>query len=226
MPGGSAIALFFACLVSGLLVPLPEDVGLLVAGWRIHEGELPLVPALVAGFAGTLGRDLVAFGLGALVGPRLERLPLVRRVLGEARLARAHALFERHGRRTLFLTRFAIGLRAPLYFVGGSLGFPLRRFLLVDAVGLVLTVPLTLWLGHTFGADAARAVEAGLAHQRVVLATTLAGVLAWWAIGARRRAAVRCADTAVSEVSLSGPAAEARDEEPREDDPADARAPA
>lgn len=179
-------ALFFACLVSGILVPLPEDVALLVAGWQVRSGTLPLGHALVAGVLGTLGRDLIAFCLGAVIGPRLERLPLVRRVVGEARLARAHALFERHGPGMLFLTRFAIGLRAPLYFVGGSLAFSLRRFLLVDALGLLVTVPLTLWAGHTFGEEAAAGLKIALRHQRLVLFGVITLAVAWWAWRARR----------------------------------------
>jgi membrane-associated protein len=175
----SPLALFLACLVSGILVPLPEDVALLVAGWRVQTGELTLAHALMAGVAGTLGRDLLAFGLGAVLGPRIERHPRVRRLLGEARLARAHALFERHGSRTLFLTRFAMGLRAPLYFVGGSLGFPLRRFLLLDIVGLAITVPITLFLGHTFGERAAHSVLDLLAHQRTTILVVLVLLLLW-----------------------------------------------
>lgn len=180
MSAGEPLALFLACLVSGILIPLPEDVALLVAGWQMNAGQLSLSAAFLAGFAGTLGRDLIAFGLGALVGPRLERLPLVRRFLGEARLARAHAMFEREGRRMLFFTRFAIGLRAPLYFVGGSLAFPMRRFLLLDALGLCVTVPLTLWLGHTFGEKAAAGLKVALAHQRVVFVCLVIAGLAWW----------------------------------------------
>lgn len=186
MAAGETTALLVACLVSGLLVPLPEDAALLVAGWQVETGRLGLSGAIAAGFVGTLGRDVIAFGLGALVGPRLERLPLVRRFLGEARLARAHALFERHGPRMLFLTRFAVGLRAPLYFVGGSLAFPVRRFLLLDAIGLAITVPLTLWLGGTFGEGAAQALKAALGHQRIVLTTLLVGVGVWWIWRGRR----------------------------------------
>jgi membrane protein DedA with SNARE-associated domain len=171
MSGEGPAALFFACLVSGILVPLPEDVALLVAGWQVGKGDLAVGPALLAGVAGTLARDLIAFGLGAVVGPRLERLPAVHRFIGEARLARAHALFEKHGRGMLFWTRFAVGLRAPLYFAGGSLGFPLRRFLGLDLVGLAVSVPLTLWMGQAWGEEAAIWLKAALSHQRIVLTT-------------------------------------------------------
>jgi membrane protein DedA with SNARE-associated domain len=186
MTTGGPLALFFACLVSGVLVPLPEDVALLVAGWETTQ-DLSLPAALAAGTIGVLGRDLVAFGLGRLIGPRLEGLPRVRRFLGEARLARAHGLVNRHGTRMLFVTRFAIGLRAPLYFAGGSLGYPLLSFVLLDLVGLVLTVPLTLVIGRAFGAEAAEGLKVALGHQRVVLAVVVAAGLGWWAWKSRKR---------------------------------------
>jgi membrane protein DedA with SNARE-associated domain len=189
------LTLFLACLVSGILVPLPEDVSLLVAGWQIQTGALAPEAALLAGVAGTLGRDLFAFGAGWVIGPRLERLPQVRRLLGEARIARAHALFGRYGPRMLFGTRFAVGLRAPLYFVGGSLTFPLRRFLLLDAIGLAITVPLTLWLGHRFGEDAAIALTAALGHQRLGLGAVLVGLVGWLLVQRARRRARRAVES-------------------------------
>lgn len=188
-PLGEPTALLFACLASGLLVPLPEDVALLVAGWEVRTGSLDPALALAAGVVGTLGRDAVAFGLGRALGPRIERHPLVRRLIGEGRIARAHALFGRHGARMLFWTRFVVGLRAPLYFVGGSLDFPLRRFVWLDLVGLFVSVPLTLAIGAWAGAGAATAVASAVAHQRALLALTACAGLLWLLAKRRRREA-------------------------------------
>ncbi|MFZ5476598.1 MAG: DedA family protein [Myxococcota bacterium] len=179
-------ALLLACLGSGLVVPLPEDVALLVAGWRTREGSIGVGEALLFGTVGTLGRDAIAFGLGRLVGPRVEGR--VQRWFGAARLARAHALFQRHGTRMLFLTRFLVGVRAPLYFVGGSLGFPARRFLQLDLLGLAITVPLTLWLGATFGESAAHWLAAVIAHQRIALSVLVGLVLLSLLLRRRREA--------------------------------------
>lgn len=187
-PLGGPVALLFACLASGLLVPLPEDVALLVAGWEARRGALDPGWAALAGIVGTLGRDAVAFGLGRLLGPRIERLPFVRRMIGERRLARAHASFAARGGRMLFWARFAVGLRTPLYFAAGSLGHPVRGFVLVDLAGLLLTVPLTLALGAALGSDAAETLVRALVHQRVALLVATVGGLGWlWWRRADRR---------------------------------------
>lgn len=186
-PLGEPTALLFACLASGLLVPFPEDVALLVAGWEIRVGTLDPALACAAGVVGTLGRDAVAFGLGRAIGPHIERHPRVRRLVGDRRIERARALFERHGARMLFWTRFVVGLRAPLYFVGGSMRFPLRRFLGLDLLGLLVSVPLTLAIGAWAGSDAARAVAAAVAHQRTLLALAAGAGLLWLLARQRRR---------------------------------------
>jgi len=43
------------------------------------------------------------------------------------------------------------GLRIPAYFVAGTLGMSFVRFLLLDALGVLISVPASIWLGKIFG---------------------------------------------------------------------------
>ncbi len=176
-PEIAALSLFGVCFVSGVVVPIPEDVAILSAGWAVTEGRMGLGSAFLAAFAGTLLRDAVAFALGRFAGTRL--LPAAERVFGTAWLDAARDRFARAGSRTIFLTRFAVGMRAPLYFVGGSLRFPMRRFLVLDAVGLTITTPLLLWIGADRGPVAADWIVAVLPHQRLVVGVGVALALTW-----------------------------------------------
>lgn len=183
-----AAALFAGCVVSGILVPLPEEVPLLVAGMAIARGELGFAEALAAGAVGTLLRDGSIYGAGRLAGPGLQAF--LRRRLG-ARLDRAIAAFEarddRQRDRFVFATRFLPGVRAPLYLVAGLLDVSLPRFLILDTVGLAITTPLTLAAGQRWGAPALDLLHAALGHQRAVLAGLLT-VVALAAVARRRRA--------------------------------------
>lgn len=173
----SAPTLFLACLVSGILVPVPEDVALLVAGWQMHEGGLPVVSGALAGFFGTFARDTLAFSAGRMALAGIHRTTFLARWLDTPRLARMrHALAER-GDPLLFFTRFAIGFRSGLYFAAGSTGRPLARFLLLDAIGLLITTPLCLWLGWTFGPDAEATARLALGHQRAVQGVLVAAIV-------------------------------------------------
>lgn len=179
MIGGAALGLFLACAVAGILVPVPEDVALLLAGWEVGRGELSPIVAVVAGGLGVLTRDLTAFLVGRWIGPRIEHHPRVHRFIGERRLAWAHGVFARHGDRVVLVTRFAVGVRAPLYFVAGSLGMSLRRFLLADLAGLSVTVPLNLWIGARAGPDAVSWLLEWVHHQRLVVGLGLLVLLGW-----------------------------------------------
>jgi membrane protein DedA with SNARE-associated domain len=183
---GTPLSLFLACLASGTLVPLPEDVALLVAGHAAAQGRIGYGAVLIAGTLGTLGRDVLAYLAGRLVAPHLETSRWLKRVAGSRRIAHARGLLARHGTRMVFATRFAVGLRAPLYFASGTLGFPFARFLALDAVGLLVSVPLTLWLGAWAGPTAAEAVQGALAHQRVAVGVVIVVGLAWVLVKRRR----------------------------------------
>jgi membrane protein DedA with SNARE-associated domain len=191
------VSLLIACLASGTVVPVPEDVALLVAGHAVAQGHLGYAAAFGAGFAGTLARDGLAYAAGRAVAPHLESRWL-RRVAGSRRVARARALLARHGDRMVFATRFAVGLRAPLYFASGLMGFPVARFVVLDLVGLLLTVPLALWLGGWAGPPAAEAVRAALSHQRLLVGGLAIAGLSWLYVRRRRERLARVAEAAVS----------------------------
>jgi membrane protein DedA with SNARE-associated domain len=184
-PAELAIAsLFGLCLTSGIVVPLPEDVAILSAGWAVREGRMDLGSAFLGAFAGTLARDVIAFLVGRIAGDRLWAL--AGWLVGVDRLGRARARFEAAAHRSVFLTRFAVGMRAPLYFVAGTLRFPFRRFLLLDVLGLLVTTPLLLWIGGKSGPTASAWLVAVLPHQRLVLGGLAAVLVVAWAWRRRR----------------------------------------
>ncbi len=185
-----ALALFTSCLVSGVIVPVPEDVPLLLAGLAISRGEMTLASALFAGGLGTLGRDASVFGAGRLAGPRVRAFvdgrPRLARALGKLQ---ARSVRQREG--IVFLTRFAIGARAPLFFAAGLLGVGASRFLLLDVLGLAITTPLCLWAGMQYGDASVALLEGMLVHQRPVLVAVACGLgVGWLARGWRKRRAV------------------------------------
>jgi len=143
--------LFFMCSLSGLLVPVPEDVALLYAGLRVGSGAFGWGPALIIAMIGVFIRDVLAFGIGRLVGDKVLSRPSLRRMLGERRLARASSMVERNATTSVLFGRGFIGFRTPVFFVAGASGVSLRRFALVDALGILVTVPAVVIVGYAFG---------------------------------------------------------------------------
>ena len=66
----AALAIFGA-VVSTLVLPLPEELALMGAGWWAHQGALPLWAAWVAATAGNVLGDTVSYLIGRFFLDRL-----------------------------------------------------------------------------------------------------------------------------------------------------------
>ncbi|MBN2800507.1 MAG: DedA family protein [Deltaproteobacteria bacterium] len=150
--------IFLLCAGAGWLVPVPQDVTLAWAGVLVADGTLAPGVVLLVSLAGVLLRDLLLYAVGRLVGDGLVSHPRLARWLGGPKITRARAMIARQGGRTVFLGRFLVGMRSPVFVAAGLGGMRLAPFLLWDTVGALLTVPLGLLLGWGFG----RPILAGL----------------------------------------------------------------
>ena len=178
-------------VISGLGVPIPEDIPLLFGGLLCGLGHTRLwvmIPLCVAAISAA---DLIVYGGGRLYGHHISKIPLIRRYLTEARLARAEQSFHRHGVKTLFVARFLPGLRSPIFFTAGTFKIPWWKFMLVDGCSIGISAPAFILAGY-YGAQHfdkvvhyAKRIELGLA---ITLAIALVALLLWsWR--RRRRAA-------------------------------------
>ncbi|MEU9119269.1 VTT domain-containing protein [Streptomyces sp. NPDC048506] len=141
-------------VVSGLdaLLPfMPSETTVVLVAVLIGP-DLPLL-ALLAGVAaaGALAGDCLGYAVGRYAGPRaIARL--LRGERGRARHARARARVERHAALLVVAGRFLPGGRVVAALSTGSVRFPLRRFVLLDAVGAGLWALCSAALGGLGGA--------------------------------------------------------------------------
>ena len=145
------VAPFVVLLLCGLGLPLPEEVTLIGAGLLVYQEKVDFGPiVLVCSIAILLG-DSIPYWLGRHWGPSALRIRAVRRVLHPERFARLERKFHEHGNWATFVCRFLPGIRLPGYFVSGTMGMKYTRFLLLDALGVAISVPISVHLGRLFG---------------------------------------------------------------------------
>lgn len=132
---------------AGIVIPIPEEVTILTAGYLGAIGILDPVTAGFVALAGMLVGDSVLFGLARAGAPiankfkvRLERLPLHRTWI----FAPDKPL------RAVFFLRFITGLRmiAPVY--AALRGARWGGFILVSLAALLIYTPLFVLLGFFF----------------------------------------------------------------------------
>jgi membrane protein DedA with SNARE-associated domain len=127
---------------------MPEDIVLIAAGMLgVIDGH-SWIKISVFMYAGVLLGDSMIFFAGKRYGTRLLGTAWFQRIFPPAKQARVEELFAKHGTTGLFIGRFLPGLRAPIFFSAGSLKVSLVKFLLMDGLAALVSVPVFVWLGH------------------------------------------------------------------------------
>ena len=146
----SYLAPFVILLLCGIGLPLPEEVSLIGAGLLLHKGEVEFLPIVLVCSSAILLGDSIPFLLGKKYGAKALDKPWVRRRFHPRRFKRLKERFDEHGTWATFSFRFFPGARIPGYFVAGTMGMSTLRFLLLDGLGVLLTVPISIWVGKLF----------------------------------------------------------------------------
>jgi membrane-associated protein len=152
--GAWAYLLLFAIIFceTGLVVTpfLPGDSLLFVVGslgatgtFNVHLLAALLVAAAVAG-------NTVNYSIGHFLGPRVFQWEQSR-VFNKNALDRTHAFYEKHGGKTVVITRFVPILRTFAPFVAGIAGMTYVRFTVFNVAGALAWVLSLLYSGFWFG---------------------------------------------------------------------------
>jgi len=130
---------------------LPGDSLLFVLGALAAAGALDLwVLLLLLTVAAILGNQ-VNYAIGRYLGPKVFQSPSTARFLKPEYMERTHRFFERHGGKTIIITRFVPIVRTYAPFVAGVGAMEPARFTAYNiAGGLLWIVSLTL-AGYFFG---------------------------------------------------------------------------
>lgn len=148
-------ALLFLIIFSetGLVVTpfLPGDALLFTVGTLTAEGG-PLNVALILillTVAGILGHT-VNYWIGSAIGHKLFSNPKSR-IFSRKHLDQTHAFYERHGAKTIMLSRFLPLIRTFAPFVAGMGSMSYKKFFAYNVLGAFVWVFGVVLIGHFFG---------------------------------------------------------------------------
>ncbi|WP_238865237.1 VTT domain-containing protein [Achromobacter xylosoxidans] len=128
---------------------LPGDSLLFIAGAFGATGSLdPVLLGALLIVAAITGNS-VNYAIGRYIGPRVFSMNL--RFLDRGALMRTHAFYEKHGGKTIVMSRFIPVVRTFAPFVAGVADMPLSRFQLFNILGALLWVVGLVAAGYFFG---------------------------------------------------------------------------
>jgi membrane protein DedA with SNARE-associated domain len=146
------VSIIAILVLTGMGLPIPEEVPIITAGVLASHETLEPVPAFLACLFGALAGDCVLYAIGYHFGHGLaKRHPRFAHLLHAEREEYIERMLRKHGLKVFFLARFMVGIRAPVYLTAGILRMSFRRFLLVDAVCASSVVGLFFGLAYKFG---------------------------------------------------------------------------
>jgi membrane protein DedA with SNARE-associated domain len=144
----------FGLLMLGIVGPLiPDETILVLAGAAVHSGRLAMVPAIAAGFLGSMCGITVSYVLGrtgAVVV--LEKFGPFQRHVGQ-HMPKVHEWFERYGKWALFFGYFIAGVRHFTALAAGMSKLQAGEFAAFAYPGGFLWVICFVLIGYFVGEE-------------------------------------------------------------------------
>ena len=137
---------------SGLLIGffLPGDTLLFGAGLLASQGELPIIPLIIATVLAAIIGDNVGFSIGRRSGSRLfKKKDSI--LFRQEHILRAEEFYKKHGGKTIILARFTPIVRTFAPVVAGVGKMPRSRFMFFNIIGGMLWGAGMILLGYHLG---------------------------------------------------------------------------
>lgn len=188
------LGVFFAMVVESTLLPLPSELILPFAGWKVVDASAiePLTHAhwnfwvvVVVGVAANTTGSVFGYYLGARLGrPFLDRW-------GRFLLIRPHEVkqaedfFARWGSPTAFISRLLPGVRSIISFITGVSHMPIGRFIVYSTLGAIPWTIALVYAGTVLGANYTQIRDTLRPFDTLIVVLCVLAVVGfvWWRLG-------------------------------------------
>ena len=187
---GSYLGIVLFLTLTGIGLPIPEEVPIVAAGVASKAGALKWFYALPACLVGALLGDSLMYAIGRFFGARiLKEHPWWSGFLTAEREKTIENLIQRHGIKAFFVARFLVGLRSPFYLTAGILRVKYRWFLFADFVCATVVIGGFFGLAYLFGdriTGLIQLAERGFTAVAIVAGLVALAVVAFFSFRKRR----------------------------------------
>ena len=180
-PWALVVVCFIVFAETGLFIGffLPGDSLLVTAGIFAARGDFDIYVLNIVLIVAAIAGDATGFWTGKRAGQSLYSRPDSRFFNRDA-LNRAHQFYERHGGKTLIITRFMPILRTFTPFVAGVSAMNLARFQFFNVVGALIWIVSLTVAGYLFGNVPFIKQNLTLVILFIIVLSLLPAIIAWW----------------------------------------------
>ena len=187
---GSYLGIVIFLTLTGIGLPIPEEVPIVAAGVASRAQALHWYYALPACLVGALLGDSLMYAIGRFFGAKvLKEHPWWSGFLTPEREQTIETLIKKHGIKAFFVARFLVGLRSPFYLTAGILRVKYRWFLFADFICASVVIGGFFGLAYLFGdriTGLIQSVERGFTVVAILVALVALAVIAFFSFRKRR----------------------------------------
>jgi len=187
---GSYLGIVVFLTLTGIGLPIPEEVPIVAAGVASRAQALHWYYALPACLVGALLGDSLMYAIGRFFGAKvLKEHPWWSGFLTAEREQTIETLIKKHGIKAFFVARFLVGLRSPFYLTAGILRVKYRWFLFADFICASVVIGGFFGLAYLFGdriTGLIQSVERGFTVVAILVALVALTVIAFFSFRKRR----------------------------------------
>jgi membrane protein DedA with SNARE-associated domain len=138
-------------LAGSFALPFPEDMIFLSAGYLAYKGIINPYVAILVGLLSLVVGDSIIYFLGNKLGHKLLELRFFRHLIGKKNIDRAKKFMDKNGSKSVFISKFIVGLRYSVFFTSGMFSIGYRRFISFDMLASCISVPTLIFLAYYNG---------------------------------------------------------------------------
>ena len=193
------VAIALVLFLAGLGVPIPEDIPLIYGGVMAGQGKLDVTIHFLVSMIFILIGDTCLYFIGKKLAQKKknsnsdtdldtqESSRFDKLIKPEMRV-KVQSYFDRYGSWAVFFGRFVAGVRGAVFLTAGLTGFPLKRFLVLDGLAALVSVPIWIGIGLWFGKRWTVIVDSIKSYQMYVIGAAVLIILTWWLVKRKRTA--------------------------------------
>ena len=142
---------FFLMALESTMIPLPSELVMPFAGYLAYQGVFNIYVVCIVSAVGTVFGSLFSYYIGKYGGePFLEKYGKYF-LINKDDLKKTHKYFQKHGEKTIFISRFIPVVRHLISIPAGIAEMDLKKFVLYTFLGGLIWNTFLAYLGYLLG---------------------------------------------------------------------------
>jgi membrane protein DedA with SNARE-associated domain len=158
--------LFLVALMSNMLIPVPEEIMLLISGYLTGTGTFNYFITAGIFIVGMFISDIVLFYLSRRGNKYILKL---QEKIKSRNLMRSEEYIKNNIKKIIFFSRFLVYIRFIGPVLSGSVKTKWSTFLFYDFIALLIYVPLVLFIGNYFHKNISAVISGVSSGKNVIL---------------------------------------------------------